>query len=123
MGNERRTPHSIAVFGNPRAMCLAALLAAMSLILGKFLQIPTPFSQIIRISFENLPLLLDIPIVPAEQVDAEIPLGSGPYWLDISGKHALLRRRENWWCKATVAATATAIGLLEATKVPRPTTA
>ena len=58
MENERRTPHSIAVFGNPRAMCLAALLAAMSLILGKFLQIPTPFSQIVRISFENLPLLL-----------------------------------------------------------------
>ncbi len=52
------TREAIAVFGNPRALCLAALLAAMSLILGKFLQIPTPFSQIVRISFENLPVIL-----------------------------------------------------------------
>ena len=64
---------------------------------------------------EDLPCLLDIPILKASQVAAEQPLGSGPYWLDNSGKHAMLRRRENWWCKATVAATATAIGLLEAT--------
>ncbi len=56
--NTRRTPHSIAVFGNPRALCLAALLAAMSLILGKFLQIPTPFAEFVRISFENLPVIL-----------------------------------------------------------------
>ena len=61
--NEKNRPQkggrdAIAVFGNPRALSLAALLAAMSLILGKFLQIPTPFSQIIRISFENLPVIL-----------------------------------------------------------------
>lgn len=48
----------LAVFQNPRALCLAALLAAMSLLLGKFLQIPTPFSDIVRISFENLPVIL-----------------------------------------------------------------
>ena len=56
--NTRRTPHAIAVFGNPRALCLAGLLAAMSLILGKFLQIPTPFAEFVRISFENLPVIL-----------------------------------------------------------------
>ena len=57
--NARRpVPHMLAVFGNPRALCLAALLAAMSLILGKFLQIPTPFSALVRISFENLPVVL-----------------------------------------------------------------
>ncbi len=55
---KRKTPHSIAVFGNPRALCLAGLLAAISLILGKFLQIPTPFSELVRISFENLPVIL-----------------------------------------------------------------
>ena len=55
---KHHTPHSIAVFGNPRALCLAALLAAMSLILGKFLQIPNPFSEFVRISFENLPVIL-----------------------------------------------------------------
>lgn len=53
-----RAPYAIAVFGNPRALCLAALLAAMSLILGKFLQIPTPFAEFVRISFENLPVIL-----------------------------------------------------------------
>ena len=58
MANKRNTPKSIAVFGNPRAMCLAGLLAAMSLILGKFLQIPTPFAEFVRISFENLPVIL-----------------------------------------------------------------
>ncbi len=59
MSNEKRkVPHAIAVFGNPRALCLAGLLAAVSLILGKFLQVPSPFQQVIRISFENLPLIL-----------------------------------------------------------------
>ena len=48
----------LAVFRNPSALCLAALLAAMSLLLGKFLQIPTPLSDIVRISFENLPVIL-----------------------------------------------------------------
>ena len=47
----------VAVFGNLRALCVAAVLAAMSLVLGKFLQIPNPFQQVIRISFENLPIL------------------------------------------------------------------
>ena len=55
---KRRAPYTVAVFGNPRALCLAALLSAMSLILGKFLQIPTPFSELVRISFENLPVIL-----------------------------------------------------------------
>ncbi len=55
---KRRAPYTIAVFGNPRALCLAALLAAMSMILGKFLQIPTPFAEFVRISFENLPVIL-----------------------------------------------------------------
>lgn len=41
-----------------RIIIAAALLAAMSIILGKFLQIPNPFMEIIRISFENLPLMM-----------------------------------------------------------------
>ena len=49
---------AIAVFRSPHGLCLAGLLAALSLILGKFLQIPTPFSQLVRISFENLPVIL-----------------------------------------------------------------
>ena len=58
MNAAKKTPHALAVFSNPRALCLAALLAAMSMILGKFLQIPTPFAEFVRISFENLPVIL-----------------------------------------------------------------
>ena len=53
-----RAHRDLVVFGNVRVLCFAAMLAAMSLIIGKFLQIPNPFQNIIRISFENLPLLL-----------------------------------------------------------------
>ena len=50
---------------------------------------------------DNLPLLLDIPIVKATDVDAILPLGSGPYVYteDLSG--AYLKRNENWWCGNT----------------------
>ncbi len=48
----------LGAFGNLSRLCFAAILAAMSLILGKFLQIPNPFQEFIRISFENLPILL-----------------------------------------------------------------
>lgn len=44
--------------GNIRLLCFAAILASMSLILGKFLQIPNPFQDFIRISFENIPIIL-----------------------------------------------------------------
>lgn len=50
--------NDLALFGSVRVLAAAALLAAMSLILGKFLQIPNPFSNIFRISFENLPIIL-----------------------------------------------------------------
>lgn len=53
-----RARRDVVAFGNVRVLCVAAMLAAMSLIMGKFLQIPNPFQNIIRISFENLPILL-----------------------------------------------------------------
>ena len=58
MFEKQNTKRRTAVFGSLQIMTVAALLAAMSLILGKFLQIPNPFSQIIRLSFEILPILL-----------------------------------------------------------------
>jgi ECF transporter S component (folate family) len=48
----------VLVVGNLRVLCVCAMLAAMSLILGKFLQIPNPFQEVIRISFENLPVIM-----------------------------------------------------------------
>lgn len=64
---------------------------------------------------EDLTLLLDIPIVKASQVEAEQPLGSGPYVLEkgLSGAH--LRRNTAWWCDSPdLVATATTIPLVEA---------
>lgn len=48
-------------------------------------------------AYENLPLVLDVPILKADSVDAELPIGTGPYALsEADGKHSL-RRVQNWW--------------------------
>ena len=64
---------------------------------------------------ENLPLLLDIPIVKASQIALERPLGTGPYALSLSGSVASLQRRTNWWCTAVdLQITASTIALTRA---------
>lgn len=60
---------------------------------------------------ENLPLLLDIPIVKASETGAETPLGSGPYYLEQSSSGLRLRRRSDWWCQASLQVSAPAIVL------------
>ena len=63
-------------------------------------------------SYENFPLLLDVPIVKASEVSVERPLGTGPYQLDIATQGLRLLRRSNWWCRSgDLAATAAAIAL------------
>ena len=64
--------------------------------------------------FENLPLLLDIPILKANQLEAEIPLGSGPYALESSIAGAHLRKVLNWWGKQSIVVTADSIPLVKA---------
>ena len=64
---------------------------------------------------ENLPLLLDIPIVKESQTESDRPMGTGPYYLDETGLSPVLRRRENWWCSAQLVVTANAIALKKAT--------
>ena len=64
---------------------------------------------------ENLPLLLDIPILKEDQVKSDRPLGTGPYFLDETGISPVLRRRENWWCSAQLSVTANAVTLKKAT--------
>lgn len=66
------------------------------------LQLDTPF--------ENLPLLLDIPIVKASDVAAASPIGSGPYRLDGSQ----LRRQAGWWCNADLPVNLPTIPLVNA---------
>lgn len=66
---------------------------------------------------ENLPLLLDIPILKAVQLEAEHPLGTGPYALEVATGNARLRRRSNWWCSAKLPVQASVIRLVEAESV------
>jgi len=66
---------------------------------------------------EHLPLLLDIPIVKASQVEAERPLGTGPYVMENSLMGAQLRQNFAWWCADQVrdlAVTADVIPLVAA---------
>ena len=65
--------------------------------------------------YQDFPLLLDIPILKASEIDAEVPLGTGPYSLErgLSGTH--LRRNMDWWCKNRhdLSITAESITLIE----------
>ena len=49
---------NISLFGNLRVMVCTALFVALSIVFGKFLQIPNPFQEFIRISFENTPIIM-----------------------------------------------------------------
>ena len=60
---------------------------------------------------ENLPILLDIPIVKAAETAAEMPLGTGPYFLEQGSTGLRLRRRSDWWCQANLQISAPAIPL------------
>ena len=72
-------------------------------------------SMLLDTPMENLPMLLDIPILKASQLENDIPIGSGPYFLDKTSGKAILRRRNNWWCNANMTITAPAIALVTAT--------
>lgn len=60
---------------------------------------------------ENLPLLLDIPVVKASEVDAEHPLGTGPYAMSSTASGYVLTLRTNWWCSAALPIDAEVISL------------
>lgn len=63
---------------------------------------------------EDLPILLDMPIVKASELDAERPLGTGPYFLENVTGGLRLRRRRDWWSDAQMVVTASSILLKEA---------
>ena len=66
----------------------------------------------VKVPMENLPILLDIPIVKQTEVTLNAPLGTGPYYLDAG--NSVLRRNTNWWCKEELIVTAQAITLVTA---------
>lgn len=63
---------------------------------------------------ENLPILLDIPIVKASQVTESNPVGTGPFLLDSSAQGKWLRRQPGWWCSAQLPVAADFITLVAA---------
>jgi peptide/nickel transport system substrate-binding protein len=66
-------------------------------------------------AYDNFPLLLDIPILRATQVNADFPLGTGPYALESNAAGRWLRLRQDWWCKAKLPVSAERIPLVKAT--------
>ena len=65
----------------------------------------------------NLPILLDIPIVPADRTEESFPIGSGPYVLESTVVGSYLNKRNNWWCSASLPISTSAIPLMEATSI------
>lgn len=59
----------------------------------------------------NLPLLLDVPILKASQKDTAVPLGTGPYILEDTADGKQLRRQMAWWCSAALPVSAQIIPL------------
>lgn len=51
------------------------------------------FAVTLNATYENFSLMLDVPIVKADTVEADSPIGTGPYAL--AGTQ--LRRNSNWW--------------------------
>lgn len=68
-------------------------------------------------AYENLAILLDIPIIKASQLEEDRPLGTGPYVLEETETASCLRRRTNWWCDPDMAVTAETIDLYRAESV------
>ena len=66
-----------------------------------------------EIPMENLPILLNIPIVKSGQTEEVMPQGTGPYMLKQQGGKLSLQRREDWWCRAEVPMNVQTILLLE----------
>ncbi len=64
--------------------------------------------------YENLPLLLDIPIVKSSELAYDRPQGTGPYYLSASMDGSTgLQRKKTWWCQTDLKVTASFIPLVE----------
>ena len=60
-------------------------------------------------AYENLPLLLDVPIVKKDQLEAEMPLGTGPYSLAQTPSGLTMKLRPDWWCQTELPLTSPSI--------------
>ena len=65
--------------------------------------------------YANFSMLLDVPIVKASEVEAEHPLGTGPYTFSQGLSGAYLSQVRDWWCDVKLPTNAESITLIEAT--------
>ena len=65
-------------------------------------------------AYENLPLILDIPIVKASHVAIDRPMGTGPYTVYSAAGGESLRKRADWWCSAKLPVSPDTITLFSA---------
>ena len=72
---------------------------------------------VMNTAYENLPLLLDVPIVKETEVELDLPLGTGPYVMSNTSITAQLNRRSGWWCTSDLVVTAPYIRLVEAQSI------
>ena len=68
---------------------------------------------ILNTAYQDFSLLMDFPVVKASDVDAEHPIGSGPYTFTSSTSGAYLTRNPDWWCGIEIAARADSITLVD----------
>ena len=72
----------------------------------------------LRTPMEDFTKLLDFPILKAEELAAEHPLGTGPYIFESNLAGAQLRRNGAWWCSSPDLAVYTDIITLVAAESP-----
>lgn len=65
------------------------------------------------IPYENLPLILDVPIVSAATVESATPMGTGPYYTSVSETATELLPNPHWWQEYSAAVTVESITLVE----------
>ena len=65
-------------------------------------------------AYENLPVLLDVPIVKEGHAAEPFPMGTGPYTVEQLTDGIRLRQRDNWWCKANLIVKAPSIAMVAA---------
>lgn len=63
--------------------------------------------------YENLPLILDIPIVAANTAHSTVPIGTGPYYASVQDHETQLLPNTYWWQEYPAAVTVESVKLVE----------
>ena len=64
-------------------------------------------------AYQDFSMLLDVPILKAEEVKADFPVGSGPYIFNNVESKWTMSRNPGWWCERELPVRARTIKLME----------